>query len=169
MERYDMNGLLKMRHCKIRAKNKSIYNNKYNIMTSRKKSKVSNSFASPLYGCEIFVIHFYFDLKIKKKKSSRYGGIQNQFVRPCTKKKISSKITFLANNWQTIFKVNFLKSENSQWKIFITFSEHTTTPTSSSNKFWKHFIEVVMIDCAPEIGFPGTIYTYPKISQKLDL
>ena len=87
MERYDMNGLLKMRHCKIRAKNKSIYNNKYNIMTSRKKSKVSNSFASPLYGCEIFVIHFYFDLKIKKKKSPRHGGIQNQFVRPCTKKK----------------------------------------------------------------------------------
>jgi len=102
MERYDMNGLLKMRHCKIRAKNKSIYNNKYNIMTSRKKSKVSNSFASPLCGCEIFVIHSYFDLK--KKKSSRYGGIQNQFVRPCTQKKISSKIIFLANNWQTIGK-----------------------------------------------------------------
>ena len=98
MERYDMNGLLKMRHCKIRAKNKSIYNNKYNIMTSR---KVSNSFASPLYGCEIFVIHFYFDLKIKKKKSSRYGGIQNQFVRPCTKKKKSRQKSHF---WQTIGK-----------------------------------------------------------------
>ena len=102
MERYDMNGLLKMRHCKIRAKNKSIYNNKYNIMTSRKKSKVSNSFASPLYGCEIFVIHFYFDLKIKKrKKSSRYGGIQNQFVRPCTQKKKSRQKSHF---WQTIGK-----------------------------------------------------------------
>ena len=102
MERYDMNGLLKMRHCKIRAKNKSIYNNRYNIMTSRKKSKVSNSFASPLCGCEIFVIHFYFDLKIKKK-SSRYGGIQNHFVRPCIQKK-KKKSRQKSHFWQTIGK-----------------------------------------------------------------
>ena len=98
-----MNGLLKMRHCKIRAKNKSIYNNKYNIMTSRKKSKVSNSFASPLYGCEIFVIHLYFDLKIKKKKSSRYGGIQNHVLK---KKNLVKNHIFgkqLANHFQGKF------------------------------------------------------------------